>query len=103
MSPQEYTYKFVVDGDWRVDPQKPIERKGDIENNVIHLHNQVQAYKNISMPRKTLNEIHKKVAIRYPEFYLQRFVRNTREVQIGGRDGIFITVVEILKDINLLN
>lgn len=35
-----YQYKYIVDGEWQVDPQQPTMKEHGVENNIIEVHPQ---------------------------------------------------------------
>jgi len=74
IAPGSYTYKFIVDGNWVCDKSKPTVQDGDTENNFLKVSREVMIYNNMMYPRSVLNSIHKKIALRYPEFYLYTLV-----------------------------
>mmetsp|Transcript_11032 Transcript_11032/g.9464 ORF Transcript_11032/g.9464 Transcript_11032/m.9464 type:complete len:141 (-) Transcript_11032:867-1289(-) len=51
LTPHNHTYKFVVDGEWKVDVTKPILKDGHHENNIIKIGNQIQVYSNMLAAR----------------------------------------------------
>ena len=69
-----YVYKFIIDGNWGVDHTKPIIHEGGSENNLVKVSDQINKHSNMWAVRNELNKIHKKIATKYPEFYLDEIV-----------------------------
>lgn len=69
-----HIYKFLVDGEWGVDNTKPIINHGGVENNIIKVETEMTTFSNMWPVRRKLNSIHKKIARKYPEFFLDEIV-----------------------------
>ena len=74
LAPGTHFYKYIVDDTWMADHTKPMVREGGADNNIIQVEAEVRKYSNMWPIRNELNRIHQKIAVKYPEFFIDEIV-----------------------------
>ncbi|KRX09092.1 Six-hairpin glycosidase-like protein [Pseudocohnilembus persalinus] len=92
----EFEYKYILDGVWQVDPNKP-QKNGNnfyqIENKSIF---KKKVYKNFCHARRIMNQYVSKMAQKYPESFIKEYQNNVISIQRQ-----FGTIKDNCSDVNV--
>lgn len=78
VKPGKYEYKFLMDTKWEIDPEKEVNKNG---NMILDFEETKRLeYENLQYPRSVLNKFQVKLNEKYPEAYLEKKAYDVVEI-----------------------